>query len=456
MLRLVSILVTGICSVAALGEQPNIVFFIADDMTYTDSSVYGHPDVKTPNLERLASEGMTFSRTFTGSAMCSPTRHMIYTGQFPVRNGGYPNHAKARPGTKSVVHYMEALGYRVGLAGKLHVAPEEVFPFEMVGGRDLDFRAIEEFMTRGGNKPYCLILASKEPHMPWDKGDASAYSADAVTLPGYFADTPETRAALVRYFAEITYMDGQVGRALDLLAKHGQDEDTLVMFSTEQGISAPHAKWTLYDVGVRGGMIVRWPGRISGGTRGDALIQYSDFLPTWIDAAGGDVEPAIEGRSFMDVLEGKRESHQEYVYGLQTTVGINMAREAYPIRSVRDDRYKLIWNLAPANRFTNNITEADSVDFFESWRALGETDEMVKRLVREYQVRPEFEFYDLDTDPEELVNVVHKPEHSDRIAQLFTELKKWMSEQGDEGIAAELEAPEHQVRPRPLSVTSQQ
>jgi uncharacterized sulfatase len=158
----------------------------------------------------------------------------------------------------------------------------------------------------------------------------------------------------------------------------------------------------------------------------------------------------------MDVLEGKRESHQEYVYGLQTTVGINMAREAYPIRSVRDDRYKLIWNLAPANRFTNNITEADSVDFFESWRALGETDEMVKRLVREYQVRPEFEFYDLDTDPEELVNVVHKPEHSDRIAQLFTELKKWMSEQGDEGIAAELEAPEHQVRPRPLSVTSQQ
>lgn len=450
------VLFTWCIALTAQAAQPNIVFFIADDMTYTDSSVYGHPDVNTPTLDRLATEGMTFSNTFTASAMCSPTRHMIYTGQFPVRNGAYPNHAKARPGTKSIVHYLSDLGYRVGLAGKSHVSPADVFPFENVSRNKLNFRAIEKFITRDSSQPYCLIVASKQPHTPWDQGDASQYKPEDLTLPKYMADTPETRAALVNYYAEITYMDNQLKQVLDLLDEHKQTDGTLVMFSTEQGSTAPHAKWTLYDTGIRGGLIARWPGNIAPNTKSDALVQYSDFLPTWIEAAGGNPIQAIEGKSFIKVLKGKTQTHQQYVYGIQTTVGINYARQAYPIRSIRDSRYKLIWNLLPENRFTNNITESDSCNYFESWRTLAKQDAWVANLVNNYQVREEFELYDLQTDVDEINNIAWSPEHSDRVASMQTELKRWMTQQGDNGIETELKANEHQSKPKPLSETSKQ
>lgn len=440
----------------ASAEQPNILFFIADDMTYTDVGFMGHPDVKTPNLDRLASQGILLTHTFTAAPMCSPTRHMIYTGQFPVRNGGYPNHAKARDGVKSVVHYLGDLGYRVGLAGKSHVSPEEVFPFESAGRGSLHFDRIQNFIEQDDEEPFCLIVASKQPHTPWDQGDASQYDAATLTLPSYFADTPETREAVRNYYAEITYMDWQVGETLRILEESGQADNTLVIFCSEQGSSAPYAKWTLYDAGMRGAMIARWPGKVKAGTTSDALIQYSDLLPTWIEAAGGEPVEAIEGRSFVSLLTGKSDTHQEYVYALQTTVGINFAQNAYPIRTIRDDRYKLVWNINFTEPFTNNVTEADSVGYFESWKMRAREDSRIAGLVRNYQYRPEMEFYDLENDPEERLNLAEESNHRDKIAAMQTRLRAWMKEQGDDGLKTELEAPAHQVRPRPLWVTSNQ
>ena len=138
-----------------------------------------------------------------------------------------------------MAHYLTDLGYRVGLAGKSHVAPEEAFPFEKVAGRDLDSGRIGEFIARDPEQPFALIVASTEPHQPWNRGDPSRYDAAALTLPPYFVDTPETREALSRYYAEITFMDGQLGQVLDLLEQHGALDNTLTMFYSEQGISGP-------------------------------------------------------------------------------------------------------------------------------------------------------------------------------------------------------------------------
>ena len=115
-------------------------------------------------------------------------------------------------------------GYRVGLAGKLHVAPQSVYPFERIGNR-LDYDLIEEFIRRDPSQPFALFVASGEPHLPWNRGDPSRYDAASLALPPYFVDTPETREALARYYAEITYMDDQLGRILALLDRHGQDEE---------------------------------------------------------------------------------------------------------------------------------------------------------------------------------------------------------------------------------------
>lgn len=436
----------GISAGAQEQDRPNILLFIADDMTYSDASALGNPMVHTPNLDRLAREGTTYTHMFTATAMCSPTRHMIYTGQYPVRSGAYPNHAHAYDDTRSVVHYLTDLGYRVGLAGKRHVNPETVYPFERIGDWSLHFDLIGEFIGRDPEQPFVLIVGSNEPHQPWDKGDPSRYDATQLTLPPYFVDTPETREALTRYYAEITYMDGELGRVLDLLEQHGAQENTLAMFYSEQGISGPFAKWTLYDAGVRTSLVVRWSNRVPAGRTSSALLQINDLLPTWIEAAGGIPAPEIEGRSMLSLLLEAGPRHRDVVYGIQTTTGINANLEPYPIRSIRDERFKLIWNLVPDNRFTNLITEQGSDGFYFSWRDLGETDAHARALFERYQHRPEFEFFDLEADPHEMTNLAEMAEHRERIAAMLEQLQTWMRDQGDQGLQTEIEAPTRQGR----------
>jgi len=222
--------------------SPNILLYMADDMTWRDASTFGNAAVHTPTLDRLAEEGTTFTHVFTATAMCSPTRHMLYNGQYPVRSGAYPNHAKARLGTKSMVHYLRALGYRVGLAGKSHVAPDSVYRFERLAWGHPDLDAIRRFITRSTSQPFALIVASPQPHRPWRHGDASRYDPASLELPPNFVDTPETRDALSRYYAEITYLDDEFGSVLRILENNGVADDTLTMFYNEQGMAAPWSR----------------------------------------------------------------------------------------------------------------------------------------------------------------------------------------------------------------------
>ena len=381
--------------------SPNILLYMADDMTWRDANTFGNAAVHTPTLDRLAEEGTTFTHVFTATAMCSPTRHMLYNGQYPVRSGAYPNHAKARLGTKSMVHYLRALGYRVGLAGKSHVAPDSVYRFERLAWGHPDLDAIRRFITRSTSQPFALIVASPQPHRPWRHGDASRYDPASLELPPNFVDTPETRDALSRYYAEITYLDDEFGSVLRILENNGVADDTLTMFYNEQGMAVPLVKATLYEAGVRGSLIARWGDRIPAGRTTDALVQINDLLPTWIEAAGGEPAPAIEGRSFLHLLLEPGPGHRDVVYGIHTNTGQVADLDPYPIRSIRDRRYKLIWNLAHENRVTNQFTERDHVGFYFSWRARAETDAYARTLVERYERRPEFELYDLQEDPHE-------------------------------------------------------
>ncbi|MCZ6673920.1 MAG: sulfatase-like hydrolase/transferase, partial [Verrucomicrobia bacterium] len=224
--------------------KPNILLFLSDDLSWHDLGCYGNEEVSTPNLDQLAWEGLRFEYCFNSAPMCAPTRMSLYTGIHPVRNGAHPNHSFVYPDVKSIPHYLEPLGYRVALLGKKHYQPEENFPFEWLGGLshdsgkdeiDLDISQVDTFINRKADQPWCLIVASNQSHMPWNRGDPTAYSADELTLPPYMVDTPETREAMTRYYAEITYMDDQLGQCLDILEQSGQKENTLVIYLSEQG-----------------------------------------------------------------------------------------------------------------------------------------------------------------------------------------------------------------------------
>ena len=430
--------------------RPNIVLLLADDQTWSSSGVYGNRDVKTPNLDRLAAQGMRFDAAFTATAMCAPTRQQLYTGLYPVRSGAYPNHAWVKPGTRSLVHYFRDLGYRVGLTGKTHIGPPESFPFEVIGSArdgdlvEVDLDAAARFIGRDAAQPFFLVMASNSPHEPWTHGDASAFDRAALSVPGWLADTPQTRETLARYYAEVTHFDVQVGAILDALERAGRTSDTLVLYTSEQGASMPFAKWTLYDAGIKTAMVVRWPGKVQPGTATEAMVAYVDVLPTLYQAAGGDPGPLdLDGRSFLDVLLGTRERHRDHVFGVHTNRGI-VAGVDYPIRSVRSERYKLIANLLWSDGYTNVLTAPRTRALLDSWNAAGEAgDAHAAARYHGYLRRPAVELYDLAADPFELRNLADDPAVASVRKDLQARLDTWMAEQGDAGVVTESRALEH-------------
>ena len=184
-----------------------------------------------------------------------------------------------------MAHYLKDAGYRVALSGKTHIAPKESFPFEY----DEQFKKADPTSSnpypklgklisesQAANKPFCIMACSNEPHTPYDKGDATVYPPDALTLPPSWVDTPETRRCYAEYLAEISYFDAQCGALLRLLEEHQAVENTLVLVLSEQGSGFPFAKWTCFELGLTSGMLARWPGKIAPGSHSDALVEYVD------------------------------------------------------------------------------------------------------------------------------------------------------------------------------------
>ena len=442
---------------ASPAMRPNFLLIIADDLNWRDLGCTGSPDVKTPHIDQLARESMSLRAMFTPAPTCSPLRHALYTGLFPIRSGAYPNHTMVDPSTRSIFTYLKTLGYRVGLQAKSHVSPPESFPYENISANADDAPALAKFIGRDRTQPWLAVFASHDPHSVWTRGPKNLYDPAKITVPSYLHDNATTRKHLANYFAEITQLDTQVGACLKALDESGQRDNTLVLFLSEQGSSFPYGgKWSLYDNGIRAAAFVRWPGRIKPGSASDALIQYVDVAPTLLAAAGGDPvsidtgcpdatgKRGFDGRNFLAVLEGKSNRLRDYVFAQHTTVGINGYKEPYPMRSVRDTRYKLIRNLAPNNTFS--ISGIHEGELIESWQADAKTDAKLAARVEWLFRRPAEELYNLDTDPFETRNLAADPKLAAIKAKLGRELDAWMAQQSDKGMETEMKALERQPR----------
>lgn len=428
--------------------KPNILLIISDDCTYNDLPLYGGRNAKTPQIDRLGAEGLVFDRAYLSMAMCMPCRSELYTGLYPMRNGCAWNHAASRPEVTSMPQHLGALGYRVGIAGKIHLSPEAAYPFELVEGFDRhccnnptrphDVTGIREFMSRDAD-PFCLVVGLVDPHVPWVMGDPSQYPPESLDLPPNIADTAQTREDFSRYLAEITYMDGQVGDILATLEATGRASDTLVLFTSEQGAQFPGAKWTNWNLGLHTGLIARWPGRIEAGKRTDALVQYADVLPTLVEAAGGEPAPHnYDGISFLEVLTGAGDaSRRRWAYGMHNNWPEG---PPYPIRTISDGRYRYIRNLTPENPYINKWvmgrrSDDDLIErYWQSWIWESVDCERVSEQIKRYMLRPPEELYDSLADPYELNNLAADPACAGIKAGLSAELERWMLEQGDPGI----------------------
>lgn len=430
------------------------MLIIADDLGYRDMVPYGNDQIATPNLQRLARGGMCFDNMFTSTAMCSPTRQQLLTGLYPVRNGAYPNHSHVYEGTKSVAHYMQDAGYQTAIIGKRDFGNAASFPFTFLGGKnwdngkgnDLELSKAKKYIDEA-SKPYFLMVASNQPHVPWVRGDATAYPPQHIKVPDYLVDTPETREALSKYYAEITYLDSLVGQCVDMVRHSPNGKNTIIIFTSEHGPQFPFAKWTCYDQGLKTGFIINWPGHITAGTRTQALTQYVDVVPTLLDLIGVDPDgiatgtkdtsgkEGFDGRSFKDVLLEGRETFRNYVYGVQTTRGIINGSDNYPVRSVRSKKYLYIHNLNPSATFTNVETKKGVV---RSWATSD------RERADAYRHRPEVELYDILEDPYQLNNLASLPQYQTVLNEMEKELQAFMKQQGDQGKKTEAAAESRQ------------
>lgn len=442
-----AVLISGMERVEA-ADRPNVLIIMADDCTFSDLPLYGGQNAKTPNIDKLASEGLTFNKAYLSSAMCQPCRAELFSGQYPMRNGCAWNHSASRPVTTSMPQHLGKLGYRVGIAGKVHVRPESAFPFEKVGGFDPncvrnptqehDLTGMQEFVTRDSDSPFCLVVALVEPHVPWVMGDVSQYPQNKLKLPPHIADTLRTRQDFASYLAEITYMDGQVGEILDTLDAAGRTKDTLVLFTSEQGSQFPGCKWTNWDTGLHTALIARLPGVTAAGKRTDALVQYADVLPTLLELAGAPSKSnEHDGSSFLPVLRGEKDSHREFVYGMHNNIPEG---PAYPIRTITDGTWRYIRNLTPDELYIEKHLmglqgrAALNNPYWATWVWDSQANPKTYDLVKRYMHRPSEQLYRTVDDPFEMANLAGDKEHTSVRDRLAQELDRWMVSQGDPGI----------------------
>lgn len=423
----------------------NIVLFIADDLGYNDIEPYGNKFVKTPNLSKLAKQSLQFSKAFASSPTCTPSRCTIFTGLMPIKHGAHGNHSAVATDTKSLVQYLNPLGYKVALAGKLHVGPEEVFAFEKIAdtnvpepgfeGRaglnyDLNLDPVDDWLGKQQrNEPFMLVVADHSPHVIWP--EKPTYNPEKVDIPSIHVDTRETRISRTRYYTDITKMDENVGKLLKSLEKHHLVENTIVIFTSDQGPQWPFAKWTLYDYGVQVPLLVRWPGVVKP-AKTEALVSLADVVPTAVAIAGGIVPAGIDGQSFLPILLQQKNTQRNYVYASHTGDG---AMNRSPARMVRNNQYKYILNLAPEILYTTHMDRAKDHDggreYWDSWLKKSFMNEHAASVLWRYHNHPKEEFYDVKADPEEKHNLADDGNYQSMLGQFRKEMSDWRNQQKD-------------------------
>lgn len=404
-------------SVSSAAEPPNIILIIADDMSPEDSEPYGAKSVRTPNLMRLAREGMRFDRGFVTTSSCSPSRASTVTGRYPHQTGAAELH---QPLPETQIAFPEKLreaGYFTAAAGKWHLGKPAQAKFDVVqegGGPSGADNWIPVLRNRPPAKPFFLWLAALDPHRDYQANTIpQPHTAADATVPPFLPDVPEVRADLARYYDEITRLDGYVGQVLDELERQGVAHNTLILFTSDNGRPFPRCKTTLYDSGIRSPWLVRWPAHVKPGSVSGRLVSTVDIAPTFLAVAGAPALPNGSGQSFLPQLRDPNAPGRDYIYGER-----HWHDYGDFARAVRSERWKYIRNYFPA---LPNQPPADAVrsPSFVVMRQLHAAGKLTPAQSVPFQSpRPTEELYDLTADPHEMHNLAGDKTHHATLAQL--------------------------------------
>ena len=423
-------------ALGAAESRPNIVLVVGEDMG-PDTGAYGCKDAITPNMDRLAKEGALFTHAFTHTAVCSPSRSGMITGQYPLKYGAQNMRSTVINPPQAFTEKLQSAGYHVMWPGTT------------------DFQGVSEKNFANDRKPWVLpanrpagplTAKPKEPffafindnisHESQVRADDEAHAKNTVALkpsdrrdpakvelPTFYPDTPAVRREVAHYHELVTAVDYTLGRVLDWLKAHDLEKNTVVILTGDHGRGMPRFKRSVKDTGTRVPLIVRWPGQIAPGIVREDFASWVDLAPTALTLAGVPVPTEYDGHCFLPTAANP----PKYVYSFR-----DFMVESYDkVRSVRDARYRYVRNLAPG------VDEAGKIAYQE----VGQTMCELRRVQAEGKLTPAQalyfnpnrapeELYDTWSDPWEVKDVAADPANAAKLAELRAECDAWLARCG--------------------------
>jgi N-sulfoglucosamine sulfohydrolase len=436
--------------------QPlNVLLLTADDLHCESVGAFGgKPAGLTPNLDRLAAEGMRFERAHVNVAICQPSRGVLATGCYGHRSGimGFMHTERDIP---TIVETLRAAGYLTGVLGKVeHSSPKADTPWDFVhdqdelgAGRDPEkyYGYCKEFfaLCRKEAKPFYFMVNSHDPHRPFHVAGrpiagavepSKTYEPADVPVPGFVPDRPGVRKELSHYLNSVRRCDDTMGRVLAALDESGYRDRTIVVFLSDNGIAIPFAKCNTYLASTRTPWIVRWPGVVApGSVDRQHFISGIDFFPTVLDALGLPTPEGLDGRSFVPLLRGRGRSASGQIQPGRDRVFTQIDRknggDAVPMRAVQDARFGYIYNpWSDGRHWYRNNNEGQTM---RAMNRAAQTDPAIAERVRMFRYRVPEELYDLEKDPNCLVNLIDRPEYRAEAERMRGQLRQWMQQTGD-------------------------
>ena len=443
-------------------DRLNVVLITADDLNYDSVGAYGCkvPGI-TPHIDRLAREGLLFRHAHVNIAVCQPSRQSIMTGRYPHRNGakGFDPIDEDVP---TLQEYLRAAGYLNGILGKeIHLKPKYKYCWDyyitesqLASGAGIG-RSPERYhahtkafvsMAKEHGKPFFLMANIHDPHRPFAGSEQENRSwgndlpkitrrirEDEITVPKFLPDLPDTRKEVAQYYTSVHRCDQSVGAVLEALQESGCEEDTLVMFLSDNGMAVPFAKANCYLNSTKTPWIVKWPGQVKpGSVDAEHLISGIDYMPTILDVLGIQAPDGMDGSSFQLLLRGEQQADRAYVF---TEFHKTFARRCYPMRCVQGKRFGYLINFW-AGRTAPMRMDSTSGLSFRAMQEAGKTDRQIAARVALFEHRVLEEFYDFENDPDGLHNLINDPSHQDEIAEMRSLLEEWMKRTEDSALQA--------------------
>jgi uncharacterized sulfatase len=455
-------------------DRPNILIAITDDHSWKHTSAQGSPFLATPNMDRIAFEGFRFDNAYAASPGCSPSRAALLTGRHHWMIGPAGTHGSSFPVYyETFVDVLQRAGYKVGFTGKgwgpgewesggrsmnpagveYNDAKLETAPRKGISTTDYAANFAQFMEEREDGEPFYFWLGGHEPHLAYAEEGHSDSDLARVEVPDFLPDTEDSRSMLLDYAYEIEHFDGHLGQVLTMLEKAGELDNTLVVFTADNGMPMPRAKANGYDYGIHVPMFIRWAGSPQKGSVNESPVGFVDISATILEATGTEIPEEFVGQSLMALLEGETDAldaERAVFSGRERHSSSRYQNLSYPQRMMRRGDYLIVWSAEP-DRYPagdpryivdGKISPPYSA-YFDIDNSMMKRELLAKRddpyIGRFFHLavdkRPEWQFFNVKDDPECMIDLASDPDYAEKFARYRKQLITTLTETGDPRVS---------------------